>query len=163
MNPPDPLAPTDLERRLAGWAPAPPAAGRDRVLYEAGVAAGRRAARRRHAALALILAVAPAAWAAREHAARARLEVALAEQARALALAEQARASAPAQPAGLPAATPRRPAPGSYLILNRRLVGGGGYGDPAGPVPPGARLFPAPGGPTLTPLTARRLGDAVDL
>lgn len=150
---------TDLERRLLGWKPAPSTNGRDRMMFEAGVAAGQRRASARAAGLAAVLILGAGGWIGTERAARTRLEVALAERTHAL---EVARAHQPAQP-GPARDRPIPPAPASDLVVRYGVRDG--MGDPTEPAPgpPGVNLFPTGGGPVLTPRSARRVGDAVEL
>ena len=162
MNPEGDLADADLTplaRRLAGWTPSAVAAGRDRLLYEAGVAAGRRQAGRRWAAVVLALAVGGGGWTLHEQGVRSRLELALAKRSRALEFPRPVRLLPPQ----VAPSSPKPLAPTSYLALSRHLdTLGMNAPEPARSVgidPP----FPARLGSILTPISARRPEDLADL
>jgi hypothetical protein len=113
---------TDLERRLTLWRPAPVVLDRDRMLFEAGRAAGRSEARLRAgllstAALALVAAGLGVPL-VRERAQRHALEVRIARQSIA--------APAPSMPEPAPPPIAIEPfAPESYLALTHRMLDGG--------------------------------------
>jgi hypothetical protein len=159
---------TALEQRLASWQPAAGTLDRDRMLYDAGRAAGDARARYWRLATAALLLVSlglggltmqQRSWLGRERARltheqgrRLELETALA------ALSDASRASplAAAPVVDVPPIGP--PAPGSYLALTARLADGIGDGDwpgaaaierepaarPSGPAPAAAKWRPAP-------------------
>ena len=157
MNTPDRLPPdepaTDLERRLLGWKPAPmPAAtGRDRMIFEGGVAAGQRRVSVRAMGLAAVLLLGAGGWISTERAARTRLEVALAERSAALDRALAVRQIPQQLDLG-----PIELAPLSYAALSHRLI------DPDFTLPdlvvpsPGSARSAVPVGPVLTPISSRR-------
>lgn len=160
MNPPADRSP--LERRLAAWQPAPPAStsGRDRLLYQAGLAAGRREARWRSAALAAAVGLIMSAWSLRERAERRRLEPDLA--------ARSPAAPAPPRPESALAAAPpdlvlpelsSLPMQGQHL----RSTGSGRF-DRSGSRPGPARASSrGQTGPVLTPFSSRRAAEIADL
>jgi hypothetical protein len=166
MDTPAPFSPeelTELERRLSGWAPTAAALDRDRMLFEAGRASARTGARIRLtttlAAGLAALAVGLGGWAVREHAQRRALELALADRSRALEVALAGRQPVPAV-APIPFDAP---APESYLVLTRRLATVG-LDEPESPPKPLIH-DPRPTSPdrSLTPLSARRHRDLLDL
>ena len=162
MNPHDQPSPEELDRlarRLASWTPSAPSSGRDRVLFAAGVAAGRRQARRRAAVVVAALAIGSGAGIVHEHRAKTRLEVALAGRSPA---AERVSADPRPGPLPRPNLTTTRPAPSSYLALSHRYSDEPGLGPPADLVAP-RRTSPAPIGPILTPLSSRRFAETSDL
>jgi hypothetical protein len=155
---------TDLERRLAGWSPAPVALDRDRVLFDAGRASVQTrmpgSLLTALAASLAALAVAFGGCAVHERAQRRASETALAERSRALEVAVTGRSLPLQEPAPMPVASP---APDTYLALSQRLATSG-LDVPEAPAAPTvhdkSRAGPAP---TLTPLNARRPGGLVDL
>src|SRR5262245_25425879 len=154
---------TDLERRLSGWTPSAGALDRDRMLFEAGRAAARSETRGRlTTALAAGLAavsVGLGGWAVRESTQRRALELALADRSRALevVLAER---SFPPEPDQIPVAALT---PESYLVLTHRLATVDLDELKAPPAPPVHGRSAASPGRSLTPLSARRPGDLLDL
>ena len=152
----DPIA-----RRLAAWTPAPARSGRDRILYEAGVAAGRRQARWQQVAVAVPLLIGSTGWIRLERAERNRLELALAAR------------SAPPQPVPTTAPIIRVPRlaatvaaePMSYLALSHRLDAAGSH--PLDPIDPDPDTSPSNsrGGTRsiLTPLSSRRPAAVAEL
>jgi hypothetical protein len=133
----------DVERRLAGWQPAPAGLDADAMLFAAGQAAGRRGRGRLvWPALCVLLAVQAAGlgvWG-------------LSERAERQALANRLREPAPipgAPPATVVAASSYTPSPDDYFHLRRRAEQDPGRWlaslPPAGP----PALGPPPPGPTI--------------
>ena len=158
MNPSDDLEP--LAHRLAAWKPAPVLSGRDRILYEAGVAAGRRQARRQMAAIVLPLLVGSTGWIWHERTERHRVELAMIAQSEPLPV-QTLPATAPSP--ALDLEPPLAPGPSSYLVLSHRLASIGLDGlDPIEPRSEsevtGSRVRPM-----LTPLSSRGFQDLTEL
>ena len=164
MNTPDRLPPddpaTDLERRLLGWKPAPMTAspGRDRMIFEAGVALGQRRASIQAAGLAAVLLLGAGGWIITERAERVHLESALAERS-----ADLDRALATRRIPRLPDPGPIESAPLSYAALSHPL------GDPDFTLPDPVIASPlpqrsiGPADPVLTPLSGRHDAELADL
>jgi len=136
--------PTDFERRIGAWRPAPVGVDRDRMMYEAGRASARGDARIRLLAASFaastLLTLGLGVQLARE---RSRCEI----LARSLAVLE--RRNLPSPPEDRPEAEPEvEVAADSYLALTRR-----GLDDPPASRPP-AGADPADPGPTPPPLRA---------
>lgn len=150
----------DLERRLSGWAPAPPSSGRDRMLFEAGRAAARSEARvRLTASLAATLAavsVGLGGWAVHERTRRQAAESALAERPRVREAATVVEHPPDAPPIVEPGSA-------SYLALTHRLATVGLDGPEPSGSPPVAAPRPAGQGRPLTPLSTRRPEGLMDL
>ncbi len=162
MNPPDRPSPDDvsnLERRLAGWTPAPASSGRDRILFEAGVAAGRRQMRWPMAAVLVALAVWSGGWMFHERSERRILERALVERSQALEVALAKRQVDRQPDLALPVAA----SPTSYLGWNHSLETSGVDPPETALLPSSLAQFPASIGPVLTPLNARSVGELVGL
>jgi hypothetical protein len=165
MHAPDPRdrpEMTDLERRLAGWAPAPVALNRDAMLFEAGRSSAQTPTCPRLLAslTALsVLALAVAGWAAHEHAQRRDMERLLAERSHALDLL---RAELLVVPGPAPVAL-AAPAPESLIVLSQRLGATGG--NDREPPHASPRHDPAPARPDrpLTPFSDRAPGGLSDL
>ncbi len=159
MIPPDHFPPdnqTELEQRLASWLPSPVASGRDRLLFEAGVAAGRRQTRRQAVVVVAALAIGSGAWIIHEHRTSSRLETALAERSSAV---EQVPADH--HPIPRPNLVTTSAAPSSYLALSHSYGGDDGQLDPVEPVA-AQQIVPAPDEPVLTPLSSRRAGEILE-
>jgi hypothetical protein len=155
---------TELERRLAGWSPAPVALDRDRMLFDAGRASAQAripgSLLTALAASLAALAVAFGGWAIHERAQRRGLEVALAQRSRALEVARNGRSLPLPQPASMAVATP---GPNTYLALSNRLATGG-LDVPESPAVPTVHDHGSPSpARSLTPLNARTPGGLVDL
>jgi hypothetical protein len=166
MDTPDPLPRddlTDLELRLSGWTPSAAALNRDRMLFEAGRASARSDTRGRLttalAASLAALAVGLGGWAVREHAQRRAVELALADRSRALEVALAVR-PLPSEPASVRLDAT---APNTYLALSHRLATAGVDVPEMPPAPPAHDQRPASPGRSLTPLSARRPGELMDL
>ena len=158
MNPSDDLEP--LAQRLATWRPAPVPSGRDRILYEAGVAAGRRQARWQLAAIVLPLLVGSTGWIWHERTERHRVELALTERTPAPTVLTRH------EPAPTPLLRPVVPPdPMSYLILSHRL--NANVWDRFDPIEPhSGHVTPANQAvsrPILTPLSGRNPQEFADL
>jgi hypothetical protein len=165
MDTPAPFPQDELnetERRLAGWSPAAPGVGRDRMLFEAGRAAARAEVRGRIAMIIAadfaVLAIAIVVW-ARENAVRERLAVALALQSQFLNTLSTTQIAAPVPGPVLPPAPV--PARDSYLALTHRLANDGL--DETAPSRSIQAEHPASPRRTLTPLNSRTPGDSIEL
>ncbi len=157
MNPPDNLDP--LSQRLAAWSPAPVRSGRDRILFEAGVAAGQRQTRRQMAAILIPLLVGSGGWIWHERTERQRVELVLIE-----------RSSGPSPtvtrtdgPAPRPIEQSVAAAPFSYVALSQRVQADGlDFPHPVSPTSNPDRS-PTRVGVVLTPLSSRRVAELADL
>ena len=147
-----------LERRLAGWTPTAARSGRDRILFEAGVAAGRRQMRWPMASVLVTLAVGSGGWTFYEHSERKILERALVERSQTLEVA-LAKRQVDRQP---PLSPPVTGSPTSDLGWSHSFETSGGE-QPETTLSPSSTQFPASIGPVLTPLSAWSVGDLVGL
>lgn len=157
MNPPDNL--DALAHRLAAWTPTPVSSGRDRMLFEAGVATGRRQVRGRLAAAAVALIIGSGGWIWHERTERHRLELTLIQR----TSAQIPTFAATPSLVKLPIVNPLTAGPFSYVALRQRfLTNGPDLPNPVAFVPHADRS-PAHDGPMLTPFSSRRATDLAEL